>query len=128
MFGQAPRPKNPSSGEPYKFNGQLKCTECKGAVLFPMVSINQTLVDELPQRCQFFKHSCTEILMKNDLNDHELDCLFREVNCAFLNCQAKIGIASFFDHLNEKHGKLVKIEGAKHQLQTKLHMIESRLV
>jgi hypothetical protein len=49
-------------------------------------------------------------IMLKDLEVHEVDCVYRNINCPFLSCNAKD--ASFIglgDHLEANHGDLKKI-------------------
>ena len=57
------------------------CRECLKKFL-------DTVLIELPVRCKFAKYGCEEILMKDELKNHETDncCQYYEVNCPQSYC------------------------------------------
>ena len=87
------------------------CEECKavcecGSVVlqFPNSTIKQILKD-LPMYCQHYKGGCRQIFEKDeDLEGHQIGCIFRGVYCPWLKCNGgRIIFKDVADHMNEKH-------------------------
>ena len=87
----------------------------------PMVA---KLMAQLPIYCKYEKNGCQEILMKEDMIDHEEVCVYRPINCADLKCTQKfIGMDSshgLMEHLTEVHKGLDVIEEKKFLITTKI--------
>ncbi len=74
-------------------NGQSveSCMDC-------LNKLRNIIVSELPTRCKFGIYGCEEILMQEDIENHETRCLHYEVNCPNIYCKKKIGMLSFLEH------------------------------
>ena len=58
--------------------------------------------------CQFSQFGCKSFLKRDKLKEHEKSCNFRTVPCVLL-CKAIIPIASYIDHVKEKHPHQITI-------------------
>ena len=47
------------------------------------------LLPQLPKFCKYEKNGCEEIRMKEDMINHEQECVFREVSCPDLSCKER---------------------------------------
>ena len=92
-------------------NSHELCEDCKavcecGSVVgkFPNSTIKQMLKD-LPMYCRHYKNGCRQIFEKDeDLEGHQIGCIFRAVYCPWLKCNVgRIIFKDLADHLNEKH-------------------------
>ena len=94
-------------------NAHQLCEDCKskcdcGSQVGnrPNPLVHQILKD-LPVYCQHYKTGCREMLMQvKDLEDHQMDCAFREVYCPAIGCQTchgKIVFKDISDHFSESH-------------------------
>jgi hypothetical protein len=101
------------------------CSHCtgfvqcgKGACKFYAVPafslLVQTLLNELPAKCKFTHNGCQVALKLHEIVIHEVDCVYRNINCPFLNCTDKtVTFIGLSEHLKAKHGDLKKIGKAK---------------
>ena len=58
--------------------------------------------------CAYLKNGCQEELEAKDLEAHERICLFRDVICPKLSCDAKLVFNGIMEHYQEKHSDLKK--------------------
>ena len=104
---------------PRRFNCKKKL-KVQGSDI-PMVA---KLMAQLPVYCKYGENGCEEILMKEDMTDHEEVCVYRPINCADLKCTQKfIGMDSshgLMEHLTEVHKGLDVIEKKKFLITTKI--------
>ena len=64
----------------------------------------KNLLGVLPQPCTNNKYGCQEMLMKDQLPQHQLMCQFQKVNCAVLNCKNDgLSYLKYLDHVNDFH-------------------------
>jgi len=68
------------------------------------------LMAQLPIFCKFEENGCQEILMKEDMIEHEQCCVYRPINCAHLKCTQKPTYSGFMDHLAEFHKEFYNFE------------------
>ena len=91
-------------------NAHQLCEDCKskcdcGSQVGnrPNPLVHQILKD-LPVYCPHYKTGCREMLMQvKDLEDHQMDCVFREVYCPEIGCNGKIVFKDISDHFSESH-------------------------
>ena len=106
------------------------CLQCVHKVL-------DTVLVEFPVRCKFAKYGCEEILMKDELKNHEDDCQYYEVNCPYLFCKSgnKMGFLSYLEHYNKAYNTKEELKPTKNEntflatfymkkLETKLPVLE----
>merc|ERR1712156_365777 len=76
----------------------------------------------LPWYCQNYPKGCREILEKENLKDHQDECIFRPVNCPHLHCEKKgeIAFKDIIDHVydSDEHTEL-KILVTEDEINTK---------
>ena len=109
---------NPIYENSYKFRKICgKRCEQKFKVQGSDIPVLAKLMAQLPIYCKYEKNGCQEILMKEDMIDHEEVCVYRPINCADLKCTQKfIGVDSYhglMEHLTEVHKGLDVIEKKK---------------
>ena len=63
----------------------------------------ETLMDQLPVFCKYEANGCQEILMKEDMAEHEAGCIYWAANCADLKCNTKAPSVVYMDHLAKVH-------------------------
>ena len=94
-------------------NAHQLCEECKsecdcGSQVgnLPNPLVHQILKD-LPVYCPNYKTGCREMLLKvEDLEDHKLECVFRQIYCPERSCQnshGKIVFKDIGDHFSAIH-------------------------
>jgi hypothetical protein len=68
------------------------------------------VLKEFPTKCKFTQNGCEVFIMLKDLEVHEVDCVYRNINCPFLDCNAKdVSFIGLGNHLEANHGNLKKI-------------------
>jgi len=55
---------------------------------------------------KYEEDGCQEVLMKEDMIEHEQCCVYRPINCADLKCTQKTTYSGFMEHLAEIHKEL----------------------
>jgi len=90
----------------------VKCSMGMGKVLvnssdFPIL---EKLMAQLPVYCKYEENGCQEILMKEDMIEHEQCCVYRPINCAHLKCTQKPTYSGLMDHLAEFHKEFYNFE------------------
>ena len=77
----------------------------------------------LPSQCRFNDHGCTVELMKNDLESHEKECLYRLVRCVDLACHDKVPFVNLLDHMSNDHERedFVNAEGSSYKSHFIVH-------
>jgi hypothetical protein len=67
-----------------------------------------------PTKCKFTDNGCQVVILLKDLEVHEVDCVYRNINCPFRDCNAKdVSFIGLGDHLDAKHEDLKKIGKAR---------------
>ena len=69
-----------------------------------------TLMDLLPVFCQYKSKGCQEILMREDMGNHENGCLYRPISCPYFNCGAQTTYVGHMDHMTQSHQNGAKLE------------------
>ena len=59
---------------------------------------SQKLFKGLPFQCKNAKYNCKEILMEQNLLEHELTCVYSKIPCAIQTCKADICYVNCMDH------------------------------
>merc|ERR1712062_814747 len=72
----------------------------------------QTLMAQLPVYCKYKSYGCQEILMKEDMINHEQVCVYRPICCAICNC-AGYTYHGLMEHVTQVHKGLDVIEQKK---------------
>ena len=49
-------------------------------------AVLKTLMAQLPIYCKYKSNGCQEILMKEDMTNHEQGCVYRPIFCPEINC------------------------------------------
>lgn len=87
--------------------GRKAYYECDGFLPFPKPTpdplLNQLLATQLPFECKNTRFGCKQILMPDELFQHEDNCLDQPINCADLTCQETVGFLSYLDHFEARH-------------------------
>ena len=78
------------------------------------------LLPQLPTFCKYEKNGCEEIQMKEDMVNHEQECVFREIDCPKLSCMEKVTYMSLMDHLGNAHKNCQNIVSEKFKLNPKM--------
>ena len=79
---------------------------CKNGheILCNLGNLVKNLMSNLPQPCTNHKNGCEEILMKENLSQHELICDYQKINCAVVNCKNEdICYLTYLDHFDKAH-------------------------
>ena len=84
---------------------------------------NKSFENRLPAQCRFSDHGCTVELMKNDLDTHEKECLYRLVKCVDLACHEKVPFIKLLDHMSNDHERedFVNAEGSSYKSHFIVH-------
>ena len=109
-------------------NAHQLCEECKsececGSQVgnLPNPLIHQILKD-LPIYCQHYKTGCRQMFMQvKELEDHQLDCVYRQVYCPYILCQnshGKIMFKDFADHFSATHGSKSSVNCKEKSIQS----------
>ena len=93
-------------------NAHQLCEDCKskcdcGSKVGnrPNPLVHQILKD-LPVYCPHYKTGCREMVMQaKDLEDHQIDCVFREVYCPGIGCYEKVVFKDISDHFSQSHAE-----------------------
>ena len=81
--------------------------------------------------CINLKNGCYEELEAKDLEAHEKSCLFRDVTCPKLDCNAKFAFNGIMDHYQNTHGniqakeKVLEFKGTLEELKTSVFVLNS---
>ena len=81
------------------------CSSCKNPTHenFQEVFGFEKLLKELPNSCMFKKNNCQVVLEPENLDYHEEECEFRDVNCPLGYCQESIPARELNKHLKSDH-------------------------
>jgi len=80
----------------------------------------KTLMAQLPVYCKYKSNGCQEILMKEDMANHEEGCVYRPIYCADLKCTQKSTYHGLMEHFTQVHKDLDVIEKKKFIITSKL--------
>jgi hypothetical protein len=73
-----------------------------------------TMLKKFQSKCKFTQNGCQVFMLLKELEVHEVDCVYRNINCPFLYCKAKnVSFIGLGDHLEANHGNLIKIGKAR---------------
>ena len=81
--------------------------------------------------CINLKNGCYEELEAKDLEAHEKSCLFRDVTCPKLDCNAKFAFNGIMDHYQNTHGNIqakddvLEFKGTLKELKTSVFVLNS---
>jgi len=73
----------------------------------------QTLKTHLPVFCSNKDKGCQEILMKEEMINHDQECVYRPINCPDLKCNAKVTYHGLLDHFTEVHKDYISMDALK---------------
>jgi hypothetical protein len=80
-------------------------------VLSPFVA---NVLKMFPTKCKFTHNGCQVFIFLMQLKVHEVDCVYRNINCPFVDCNAKdVSFIGLGEHLEANHGDLKKIGKAR---------------
>jgi hypothetical protein len=72
------------------------------------------MLQEFPTKCKFTQNGCQVFIMLKELEVHEVDCDYHNINCPFPNCCSKdVSFIDLSKHLEAKHRDLKKIDEAR---------------
>jgi len=80
----------------------------------------RTLMAQLPVYCKYKSNGCQEILMKEDMINHEQGCIYRPIFCADLNCTQKSTYHGLMEHATQAHKSLDVIEQKTFIIKSKI--------
>ena len=66
-------------------------------------AVLKTLMAQLPIYCKYQSNGCQEILMKEDMTNHEQGCVYRPIFCPEINCTQKSTYHGLMEHVTEVH-------------------------
>jgi len=72
-----------------------------------------TLRTHLPEFCSNKDKGCQEILMKEEMINHDQECVYRPINCPDLKCNAKVTYHGLLDHFTEVHKDYISMDALK---------------
>ena len=81
--------------------------------------------------CINLKNGCIEELEAKDLEAHERSCLFRDVTCPKLGCNATFAFNGIMDHYQSKHANIkakddvLEFKGTLEELKTSVFVLNS---
>ena len=84
------------------------------------IPVLQCLMAQLPVYCKYKSDGCQEILMKEDMANHEQGCVYRPIYCADLNCTQNSTYHGLMEHVTQVHKDLDVIEKKKFIITSKL--------
>ena len=73
----------------------------------------QTLRTHLPEFCSNKDKGCQEILMKEEMINHDQECVYRPINCPDLKCTEKVTYHGLLDHFTEVHKDYISMDALK---------------
>ena len=94
-------------------HSRLICVECVDKCCgqkHPPLPIGFKMDEFWPFQCQNTKYGCQELLMKDDLLEHEPYCDYQKVYCAVTECESDVSLLNYLDHFNQNHSKCVSYE------------------
>jgi hypothetical protein len=63
-----------------------------------------------PIKCKFTVNGCQVFIILKELEVHEVDCVYRNINCPFVDCKSQdVSFIGLGEHLEANHGNLKKI-------------------
>jgi hypothetical protein len=72
------------------------------------------LLKMFPAKCKFTDNGCQVFIILSNMEVHEVDCVYRNTNCPFLDCDDKnVSFIGLGEHLEAKHEDLRKIDQAR---------------
>jgi hypothetical protein len=87
---------------------------CKSEVKPALSSLVANLLEVFPTKCKFTHNGCQVFIMLKELEVHEFDCVYHNINCPFLDCKNKeVSFIGLDEHLKANHGDLKKIGKAR---------------
>ena len=84
------------------------------------IPVLQCLMAQLPVYCKYKSDGCQEILMKEDMANHEQGCVYRPIYCADLNCTQNSTYHGLMEHVTQVHKDLDVIEKKKFIITSKV--------
>ena len=93
------------------------------------IPVLQCLMAQLPVYCKYKSDGCQEILMKEDMANHEQGCVYRPIYCADLNCTQNSTYHGLMEHVTQVHKGLDVIEKKKFIISSKIgvHLMPQKL-
>jgi hypothetical protein len=102
----------------WDLSGVICVIRCGGACQVDFAPALSPFVDAMlkkfPSKCMFTQNGCQVFMLLKELEVHEVECVYRNINCPFLNCKAKdVSFIGLGEHLEANHGDLKKIGKAR---------------
>jgi hypothetical protein len=83
---------------------------CKAEVKPALSSLVANLLEVFPIKCKFTHNGCQVIIKLKELEVHEVECVYRNINCPFLDCKNKdVSFIGLSKHLETNHENIRKI-------------------
>ena len=81
-------------------NQPTHCQNCLNAFL-PKVTLRESplvskLIENLPLYCKFLNNGCSEVMLLDEMIEHESECIFRDIKC--FRCEKTIMFKDFDEH------------------------------
>ena len=111
------------------FGRKIICDSCskkwdpESFILAPVAL--EILLLELPRPCKFKKSGCKIAMELKSIEYHEEDCIFRDIQCFYNDCDEIHPYENLSEHLKSKHN--FEIFGEKFRPVTKICKIECRI-
>ena len=67
---------------------------------------------ELPDFCTFETYGCQEVLMRDAMKKHERECLYRNINCPDIDCDAIVHFMNLQEHFDREHSECLEYDGS----------------
>jgi hypothetical protein len=93
----------------------VQCGEACQAEYKPALSpFVANVLTVLTPKCKFTHNGCRVFIELKELEVHEVDCDYRNINCPFSNCKSKdVSFIGLGEHLEANHEDLKKIDEAR---------------
>ena len=113
----------------------VRCEDCKKCPKGYSINVDMKLTEFVSTfklfNCINLKNGCYEELEAKDLETHERSCLFRDVTCPKLDCNAKFAFNGIMDHYQNTHGNIqakddvLEFKGTLKELKASVFVLNS---
>jgi large subunit ribosomal protein LP2 len=87
------------------------CNVSNAPALSPFLA---NVLKMFPTKCKFTHNGCQVFIALKELEVHEVDCVYRNINCPFVDCKSQnVSFIGLGEHLEANHGNLKKISKAR---------------
>jgi hypothetical protein len=73
-----------------------------------------SILKEVPTKCKFNRNGCQVFIVLKELKVHEDDCVYRNIDCPFLDCHDEnVSFIGLDEHLEANHGDLKRFDNGR---------------